>query len=290
MSVEAASAPRPARAHPARARPQTWRSHPEVVLAVAFLLFLLLAAAAPSLLATHDPYQTSAALAFRPPSGEHWFGTDAAGRDVYSRIVHGTRQSLLIGVLATLIGLAGGLLLGLGSALSTRVVDAVLGRIIEVLFVFPTLLVALVLITITGTGVIPVIVAVGVGSIADNARMIRAQTFKVRNSNYVVAAAALGHSRRSVVFRTILPNVLKPIVVIATIGVGHATLWAASLSFLGLGAQPPSPEWATMLADGRSYIQSAPWIAAIPGILLTLTVLSLTTLGRYWQRKNDRGL
>lgn len=274
----------PAGARPRSRRPGTWRSRPEVAASSAFLLLLLLASILPSALATHDPYQTSAALAFRPPSAEHWFGTDAAGRDVYSRIVFGARQSLLVGVLATLIGLAGGLLLGLGSALSNRFIDAVLGRLIEVLFVFPTLLVALVLITIIGTGIVPVIVAVGVGSIADNARLIRAQAFKVKSSSYVVAAEALGHSGSSVLFRTILPNVLRPIFVIGTIGVGHAILWAASLSFLGLGAQPPSPEWATMLADGRSYVQSAPWIAVIPGVLLTLTVLSLTVLGRNWQR------
>lgn len=267
-----------------------WNNHPGVALSSLFLAFLLLACLFPSLLATHDPFQTSAALAFKPPSAEYWFGTDAAGRDVYSRIVFGARQSLLVGVLATLIGLVGGIVLGLTSALSNRFIDAVLGRAIEVIFVFPTLLVALVLITVTGTGISSVIIAVGIGSIADNARLIRAQAFKVRHSNYVIAARALGHSRWQVIFRTILPNVMQPIVVIATIGVGYSILWAASLSFLGLGAQPPSPEWATMLADGRSYIQSAPWITIIPGVLLTLTVLSLTVLGRYWQRKNDTGI
>lgn len=258
-----------------------------VFAAAAVLSLLLLASLFPALLTSRDRYTTSAAIALRPPSLEHWFGTDAAGRDIFTRIIYGTRQSLAVGLLATAIGLGGGLILGLASALSNRFVDAVLGRLIEVIFVFPTLLVALVLITVTGTGITSVIVAVGVGSVADNARLIRAQTLKIRQSDYVVAARALGFSRFGVIRRTILPNVIKPIVAIGTIGVGYSILWAASLSFLGLGAQPPSPEWATMLADGRSYIQSAPWITIFPGLLLCTVVLSLTVLGRFWQKKNN---
>ena len=258
-----------------------------VVAAVAVLSLLFVASLFPALLTTRDPYATSAAMALLPPSPQHWFGTDAAGRDIFTRIIYGARQSLAVGLLATGIGLGGGLILGLASALSNRLIDAVLGRLIEVIFVFPTLLVALVLITVTGTGITSVIVAVGVGSVADNARLIRAQTLKIRQSDYVLAARALGFSRFAVIRRTILPNAIKPIVAIGTIGVGYSILWAASLSFLGLGAQPPSPEWATMLADGRSYIQSAPWITIFPGLLLCMVVLSLTALGRFWQKKNN---
>lgn len=265
------------------------RTTPSIVwAAAAFLLVLALAAVAPTLVTSLDPYATDAASAFLPPSAGHLFGTDYAGRDIFARVVFGARQSLVIGVLATMVGLAGGLLLGLGSALAPRTVDLIVGRFIELLFVFPTVLTALLLIAILGTGVGPLIIAVGVGSIPDSARLIRAQALKVKQQDYVIASRALGRSGLQVVAATIAPNVLRPIFVVATLGVSQAILWASSLSFLGLGAAPPSPEWGVMLADGRDYIDLGWWISLFPGLFITLTALSLTIVGYSLVRRESR--
>jgi peptide/nickel transport system permease protein len=256
---------------------------------IVFLFITILAVASlfPHLLAWGDPYATDPSRAFQSPSWHHVFGTDYAGRDLYTRVIFGARQSLLIGVLSTAIGLTGGLTLGLGSALGPRAVDIIIGRFIEVLFVFPTILMALVFIALLGTGVGPLIVAVGVGSIPDAARLIRAQALKVKQGDFVVASRALGRSESSVLLVTILPNVIRSIFVIATLGVGQAILWASSLSFLGLGAAPPSPEWGVMLADGRDYLQAGWWISLFPGLFITFSVLSLTVAGRYLQRRSE---
>ncbi|RLP74083.1 ABC transporter permease [Mycetocola tolaasinivorans] len=258
-----------------------------VALALAFALFLLVAAVAPQIVAWGDPFATDPAAAFSAPGAAHIFGTDHAGRDIYTRIVFGAQQSLLIGVAATAIGVGGGLILGLGSALAPRAVDLVVGRLIEVLFVFPTVLIALILISILGSGIGPLIVAVGLGTVADSARLIRAQALKVKHGEFVAASRALGRSSTAVLLQTIAPNVIRPIFVIATLGVGQAILWASSLSFLGLGAAPPSPEWGTMLADGRNYLQVAWWISLFPGLFITLSALSLTIIGRFLQQRTE---
>ncbi|KAB2582157.1 hypothetical protein BS297_27380 [Rhodococcus erythropolis] len=269
-------------------RVRDWRkgsSRLGAYLAFAFIGILAIATVAPKVLTRTDPYATDPSAAFTGPTLAHVFGTDHAGRDVFSRIVYGTQQSLLIGVLATTIGLIGGLVLGLGSALGPRAADLVLGRIIEVMFAFPVILTALMLISILGSGAGPLIVAVGVGVIPDTARLIRAQALKVRSMDYVVASRALGRSKAQVVARTVVPNVARPIFVIATIGLGQTILAASGLSFLGLGAPPPSPEWGTMLADGRDYLLIAWWISFFPGMAIVLTVLSLTVGARHLQRR-----
>lgn len=249
-------------------------------LAGTFVILLVIAALRPAWLAPYDPYAVRAVDAFQAPSLAHVFGTDHVGRDLLSRIIEGTSQSLLIGIGATAIGVGGGLLLGLLSGLGPRPVDLVVGRLIEVLFVFPTVLIALALIAFLGAGIGPLIVAVGVGTIADNARLIRAQTLAVRNADYVAGARALGWNGAQRIVRVVIPNVIGPVFVIATIGIAQAILWASSLSFLGFGAQPPSAEWGAILADGRNYVQSAWWISVFPGLAITLSALSFTVLAR----------
>jgi peptide/nickel transport system permease protein len=258
-----------------------------ILLSFAMLVFLAAAAAFPHLLTWSDPNATDPEVAFQAPSWHHIFGTDHAGRDLYARVIFGARQSLLIGLLATGIGFGGGVLLGLGSALAPRAVDLVLGRFIEVLFVFPTVLLALVFIAVLGTGLGPLIVAVGVGMIPDAARLVRAQGLKVKHAEYVVASRALGRSSARLLRDTIFPNVLRALSVVATLGVGQAILWASSLSFLGLGAAPPSPEWGVLLGDGRDYIEIGWWISLFPGVVITLTVLSFTVIARHLQRRTE---
>ncbi|MER7394281.1 ABC transporter permease [Streptomyces sp. NPDC000151] len=267
-----------------RARPSL---RPGAGAAALFLVLVVLAAISPGLLATHAPDAIRPAEFFQPPSAAHWFGTDQNGRDVYARVVHGARQSLLIGVSATAISLGLGTLLGLLAALGGRVADFVVGRVLEVLFSFPGLLLALLFIAVFGTGVTTAAIAVGIGEAPGYARLIRAQASGVVRSGYVEAAHGLGHHPLRVVRRTVFPNVLRPLVALATLGIGQSVVWASSLSFLGLGAQPPAAEWGAMLADGRTYLQLAWWASLFPGLFIVLTTLSTTVLGRRLQARLD---
>jgi peptide/nickel transport system permease protein len=256
-----------------------------VWIAAAVLAFLVLAAVVPSLLMVKDPYIIDPAGAFTAPNAEHLFGTDQNGRDVFSRVIAGTGQSLLLGLAATAIGLVLGGLLGITAGVSGKWLDSAICRFVEILFAFPGLLLALIVIAVSGTGVVTAAIAVGVGTAPGYARMLRTQTLQVIAAPYVETARSLGRSRRHILWHTIVPNVIRPLFVLATLGVGQAIVWASSLSFLGLGAQPPAAEWGAMLADGRNYIQIAWWIAAFPGIFITLAALTTTVVGRHLQQR-----
>lgn len=271
-----ARAAEPLSAPPSRGR----RPWPGLLLAGGFAAFLVVAAVAPSLVAPHDPTAVDPLAAFSPPSVGHPFGTDESGRDVYSRVVHGTGSSLLIGVAATAIGLGTAVLLALAAVFGGRAVDAVVGRAIEVLFAFPALLSALLVILVLGPGPVAATIAVGLSTAPGYARIIRSNLLAVRSSGYVEAAQLLGHSRARIVIGTILPNALAPLLALATLGVGQAVVWASSLSFLGLGAQPPAPEWGAMLAAARVYLTTAWWLTVFPGALIVCTTLAATALGR----------
>ncbi|MFC9503882.1 ABC transporter permease [Streptomyces sp. NPDC057002] len=265
---------------PARTRS---RVRPGLFAAGLFLTLVVVAALVPGLLTSYAPDAIKPAEFFRSPSAEHWFGTDQNGRDVYTRVVYGAGQSLLIGLGATAISLSLGITLGLGSALGGRRVDFAVGRVLEVLFAFPGLLLALLFIAVFGTGAVTAAIAVGIGEAAGYARLIRSQATTVVRSGYVEAARGLGHSPARVVRRTVLPNVLRPLAALATLGIGQSVVWASSLSFLGLGAQPPAAEWGAMLADGRTFLQYAWWTSFFPGLFIVLTTLSTTVLGRRLQ-------
>ncbi|KQM83401.1 ABC transporter permease [Agromyces sp. Leaf222] len=250
------------------------------IAALAFVAFLAVATVAPWLLQTADPLAIAPRDAFEPPSAAHWFGTDESGRDVYSRVIEGTATSLLIGVSATAIGLALGLLLGALAGLGGRVLDFVVGRVNEVLFAFPGILLALLIIVLWGPGPVTATIAVGLSTAPGYARIIRGELVTVRSSGYVEAARVLGHGRSRILAQHILPNALAPIVVLATLGIGQAVVWASALSYLGLGAQPPAPEWGAMLAAGRTYITTAWWLTVFPGLMIVLTTITTTVLGR----------
>lgn len=252
-----------------------------------FLVLVALAVAAPGLLAPYPPDLPAPGEAFGAPSPAHLLGTDQSGRDLLSRLIFGARQSVLVGLAATLIGVGGGGLLGLLAAVGGRWADAVISRLVEVLFAFPALLLALLFVTILGTGIVPAAIAVGIGSAPGYARMVRGTALQVSRSSYVEAARVLGRPTWLVVLRTVVPNVIRPLFVLGTLGIGQAVVWASALSFLGLGAQPPAAEWGTMLADGRSYVHLAWWIAVFPGLAITLTAVSTTVLGRTLQRRLD---
>jgi peptide/nickel transport system permease protein len=265
------------------------RVRPGVVLASLVVAFFLLAAIAPSLLAPSNPLKINLAATLKPPSIHHIFGTDQSGRDLYSRVVYGARESLLIGFGATGLAMFAAILLGVVSGLSGRIVDGVINRGIEVLFAFPVLMLALLFVAVFGASVSTEIIAVGISSAPGYARMIRGQVLSVRDSGYVEAAHALGHPYRRIVRRHIFPNAMQPMVVVATLGVGQSIVWASGLAFLGLGVPPPSSEWGALLNAGREYITHAWWLEIMPGFAIVIFALSLTTLGRYLQQRLEGG-
>jgi len=241
---------------------------------------ILLAVVWPSLLAPGDPTAIDPLAAFTAPGPGHWLGTDESGRGLWTRVVHGAAASVGIGAAATGIGVGAGLVLGLTAGLGPRWLDAAIGRVIEVLFALPTLVLALLLVAVQGAGVRSSVLAVGVATAPGYARILRARVRTVAASGYVEAARIEGHGRGRVLLRHILPNTLWPLVSVATLGVGQAVVWVCALSFLGLGALPPSPEWGAMLNAGRLYLDSAWWLTVVPGTAITLTAASLTVLGR----------
>ncbi|GLY93071.1 ABC transporter permease [Actinoplanes sp. NBRC 103695] len=257
---------------------------PGVAAASVFLAVALLAALWPGLLAA-DPLAADPFHVLEAPSAAHWFGTDQLGRDVFDRVVHGARHSLAIGLAAVGIAVFAGVLLGLLAGLSHRFADEALSRSFDALSAFPLLLLALLFIAITGPGSVSLVVAIGLATLPTYARVIRTQTFVVRRAGYVTEAVAFGASRARLVLRHVLPNVLGPLPILAMIGLGEAILAAAGLSFLGMGPQPPSPEWGAMISEGRGYLRIAWWASVLPGMAVTLTVISLTVAGRYLQRR-----
>ncbi|MBT1266343.1 ABC transporter permease [Pseudomonas sp. VS38] len=260
---------------------------PGLLLAGVFVGLLLLAAVVPQWLASYDPLEASARMAFQAPSNVHWLGTDENGRDVLSRLIYGVRSSLFMGLAATALGLAWGTLLGLIAGLGPRWLDGALMRGIDVLLSFPDLLLALVIITFFGQGTANLILAIGIAGVPRYARLVRAQTLSVRNAGYVESAVTLGQSQLAVVLRHILPNAFKPVLILATIGIGGAITAGAALSFLGFGAPPPAPEWGGMMSIGRSFLANAPWLVAWPALIITLTVVSISAIGRELLRRSE---
>ncbi|WP_455852515.1 ABC transporter permease [Pantoea endophytica] len=253
--------------------------------AILFLIVLAIAVIAPQWLAHSDPLLADPVNAQLPPSAQHWLGTDQLGRDLLTRVIYGSRYSLLISVAAMALAVVFGTLLGLVAALARGVVDELLSRAVDVISAFPDLLLALMLIAFTGPGTNNLIIALGVASVPRFARVVRAQTYSVMTSGYVEQARTFGLSRFTLITRHILPHAIAQVPALATLGLGTAIIGTAGLSFLGMGPQPPTAEWGLMLSEGRNYLRNAWWIAVWPGVFITLTVIAVNTLGRYWQAR-----
>ncbi len=245
-----------------------------VVLAV----FMTLAFGAP-LLARYNPEENHLSEVLRDPAAAHPLGTDHLGRDILARLLYGGRYSLVIGFAAVGLGLAIGLPLGSISGYYGGWVDLTIQRIIDVLLSFPGFLLALSLVALLGVGIEKVIVAVGLGVLPAFVRLVRASTLSIRYRGYVEAARAFGAPGPLIIWRHVLPNVMSPVVVQATLGLGSTLLTAAGLGFLGLGVQGPTPEWGSMLGEGRQYIHSNPNLATFPGMAIFLTVLGFNLAG-----------
>lgn len=256
-----------------------------VWLAILYLLLLATAVIAPGVLTHSDPLLADPVNAQLPPSAAHWLGTDQLGRDLLTRVIYGSRYSLLISVAAMALAVLFGTLLGLIAALARGVVDELLSRAVDVISAFPDLLLALMLIAFTGPGTNNLIIALGVASVPRFARVVRAQTYTVMTSGYVEQARTFGLPRFTLITRHILPHAIAQVPALATLGLGTAIIGTAGLSFLGMGPQPPTAEWGLMLAEGRNYLRNAWWIAVWPGVFITLTVIAVNTLGRHWQAR-----
>jgi peptide/nickel transport system permease protein len=265
------------------------RFSPAVYLASAYLALMLAWAIAPGLFTSGTPYDTDIETPLKPPSLEHWFGTDASGRDIFTRVVYGTQSSLAIGVGATALALLAAIILGFAAGLGGRFADGAISRFIEVVLSIPGLLLALLFIAMFGPGVVTQILAVAIGSAVGYGRMVRGQVIAVKDSGYVHAATALGHSRRRIITQHVFPNAMRPLVVMGTMGVGQSIIWASSLSFLGLGVAPPAAEWGAMLNTGRDFVSTAWWLELFPGLAIVGCTLTVTVVGRYLQQRLEGG-
>lgn len=269
----------------ASARRSTRRVSIGVTIAAAVFGVLLVAAIWPQLFTSYDPVASAPAKALQGPSAEHWLGTDQLGRDLLSRLVYGARYSITLGIGATVIGLVGGVVIGAISGYARGWLDRVVTRLLDVLLAFPEVLIALITITVLGPGEWSVLWAVGIGRIPASARLVRAEVLRIRNSGFVASGIGLGLSPARIIARHVVPNSLGPVLVNAVLGVGVSIIFGASLSFLGLGAVPPTPEWGLMLSEARQYLGIAPWIAIWPGLFITITVVSITVTGRWAQQR-----
>lgn len=242
------------------------------------VLFLMVALFAP-LIAPKDPYRTDLTKRLQPPSAEHFLGTDELGRDLASRIMHGTRVSLLFGVGTTLVAVIVGLVLGVVSGFFGGLVDSLIMRAMDLVLIFPDILLAIAIVSALGPGLANAMVAIAIGSVPMFARTIRAQTLSIRERDFVTASRALGSRSWRIVLRHVLPNAVAAIIVLGTLRVGTAILAASTLSFLGLGVQAPTPEWGAILAAGRGALRSGPHLMLFPGIVLSIVVLAFASLG-----------
>jgi len=245
--------------------------------AVLALLFVGMAVAAP-LVSPFDPI-AQPARRLLPPGGRHLLGTDEFGRDVLSRIVHGARVSLQVGMVSVSLALALGGTLGLLSGYYVGLVDRLTGRLVDIVFAFPSVILIIAISGVVGPSLVTAMLAIGIVYSPIFARIVRAPTLAVMQQVYVEGARALGAGRARVVARHVLPNIAAPVIVQTTLSFSTAILSEATLSFLGLGTQPPHPSWGTMLSAGRRYMELAPWVAVYPGLAIALTVLGLNLLG-----------
>lgn len=230
-------------------------------------------------IAPYDPIEQNMDVILQPPSANHLFGTDEYGRDILSRIIYGSQISLMIGIVGVLISVVIGVGLGTVSGYFGGRTDMFIMRIMDIFMAFPSFLLALAIVSVLGPGMVNVMIAIGIFSVPTFARISRSAVISVKNKEFIEAAKSMGASHVRVIFKHVLPNSVAPIIVLSTMRIATAILTASGLSFLGMGAQPPTPEWGAMLSTGREYLRTAPHVSTIPGLAIMFMVLAFNMLG-----------
>ena len=259
-----------------------WRYFKRSRLAVGgmtIIVITFLIAGSASLIAPYDPGKTDVSLKLTPPSTQNFLGTDQLGRDVFSRMLHGSKVSLSVGFVAVAISILIGILVGATAGYYSGWVDSVMMRFVDIMLCFPSFFLILTVVALLGPSLFKVMVVIGITSWMGTSRFVRAEFLSLRERDFVQAAKALGVKDRRIIFRHILPNALAPVFVTATLDVATAILVEAGLSFLGFGVQPPAPSWGNILTEGRTYIFDAWWLTVFPGLAILITVLSFNLLG-----------
>lgn len=240
---------------------------------------LLLVAIFAPYIAPYEPNEQNILFRYQAPSAKHWLGTDEMGRDILSRIIYGSRISLQVGLISISLALLVGVILGLMAGYYGGFIDMLVMRLMDIMLAFPAILLAIAIVAILGPQLQNAMIAIAIINIPRFARVIRSSTLSIKESEYIKAARALGAKDIRIITRHLFPNALAPLIVQTTLSIATAILEAAALSFLGLGAQPPSPEWGAMLTDARSALQKAPWVATFPGLAIIFGVLGFNLLG-----------
>ena len=256
-----------------------WRRNRLMVLGTAIIFGLLLVAALAPLLATHNPYEQILNDRLLAPSVTHWFGTDSLGRDIYSRVVYGARVTLTIALLVAAISTPLGMLMGIVAGYLGGMVDEILMRLADVFLAFPRLILAIAFAAALGAGVENAIIAIAIAHWPSYARLARAETLNVKNNDYIQAMRVLGAGKARIMASHILPLTLSSIIVRMSLDMGTIILTAAGLGFLGLGAQPPMPEWGLMVSDGRQFLVDQWWVSTLPGLAILVVVMGFNLLG-----------
>lgn len=272
-------------------RPVLWPTRilrPRLLLPAAVLTLVVSWAVLPGAFATHDPLLGVPAETFRAPSTDHWMGTDNLGRDLYSRVVHGASLSLRTAMLAVLVSVSVGALLGLVAGYIGGLADSLIMRLVDVVMAVPGLLLAMAFIAVLGFGSTNVAVAVGLAGTSGFARVMRAEVMRVRSSEYVEAARGCGQRTSALLIRHVVPNAVGPVVALAVVEFGTALLAVSALSFLGFGTAPPAPEWGNLVAEGRNYMTVAGWMTTMPGLVIVGVVLAVNRMARAVEREGDQ--
>jgi len=260
----------------------SWRRlvrSPNLLIGLTVIFLVVVSAVFARQIAPYDPIDQQFTAQLLAPSAAHLFGTDEFGRDILSRCIYGTRVALAVGVLADGIALVLGVLFGVVSGYVGGRVDGAIMRLMDVMLAFPYLLLAMIVVAILGPSLTNAMIAIGIVYMPRFARLVRGAVLAIREEEFVEAARAMGTSMVRILARHVLPNIMSPIIVMATLTVGFSIVETAGLSFLGLGASPPTPEWGSMLATGRSYMLTAPWIATFPGLAILITVIGFNMIG-----------
>ena len=277
-SPSALRTPEPGR----RAAALSWRRmvrSPNLIIGLVIVAIVVGASLFARFISPYNPIDQSFADQLRPPSWVHLFGTDEFGRDIFSRVIYGSRIALAVGLISDGISLAAGVALGIIAGYFSGWPDTAVMRTMDVLLAFPYLLLAMIVVAILGPSLTNAMIAIGVVYMPRFARLVRGTVLSIREQEFIEGARAIGGGPLRVLSRHVLPNVLSPIIVLATLTIGFAIVETAGLSFLGLGASPPTPEWGSMLATGRSYMLTAPWITTFPGVAILITVIGFNLVG-----------